>query len=141
VLEITETVMMADYGLAGARLQQLKDLGVGIAMDDFGTGYSSLGYLSHLPVDVLKMDRSFLASNASPAASGLAAAVIGLGKSLGLLVVAEGIESLEQYEALRALGCDLGQGFFIGRPMGLTTLREWLADQARAGLEDTAAAA
>jgi diguanylate cyclase (GGDEF)-like protein/PAS domain S-box-containing protein len=134
VLEITETVMMADYGLAGARLQQLKDLGVGIAMDDFGTGYSSLGYLSHLPVDVLKMDRSFLASNANPAASGLAGAVIGLGRSLGLLVVAEGIESLEQYEALRALGCDLGQGFFIGRPMELATLREWLAEQGRARL-------
>ena len=115
VLEITETVMMADYDTASRRLHELKELGIHIAMDDFGTGYSSLSYLSRLPVDILKMDRSFLAANASPEASGLAAAIIALGKTLGVQVLAEGIESSAQYDALRALGCDYGQGFFIAR--------------------------
>jgi diguanylate cyclase (GGDEF)-like protein/PAS domain S-box-containing protein len=132
VLEITETVMMADYDVASQRLRELKALGVRIAMDDFGTGYSSLGYLSRLPVDILKMDRSFLAANASPQASGLAAAIIALGGTLGLQVVAEGIESSEQYEALRTLGCDYGQGYFISRPMDLAATRAWLAEAKRA---------
>jgi EAL domain-containing protein (putative c-di-GMP-specific phosphodiesterase class I) len=127
VLEITETVMMADYDTASRRLHELKALGIHIAMDDFGTGYSSLSYLSRLPVDILKMDRSFLAANASPEASGLAAAIIALGKTLGVQVLAEGIESSAQYDALRALGCDYGQGFFIARPMQLSATREWLA--------------
>jgi EAL domain-containing protein (putative c-di-GMP-specific phosphodiesterase class I) len=127
VLEITETVMMADYDTASRRLHELKALGIHIAMDDFGTGYSSLSYLSRLPVDILKMDRSFLAANASPEASGLAAAIIALGKTLGVQVLAEGIESSAQYDALRALGCDYGQGFFIAHPMELSATREWLA--------------
>ncbi len=94
VLEITETVMMADPDTAAARLADLKDLGVRIAMDDFGTGYSSLSYLSRLPVDILKMDRSFLATGNTD--SGLAAAIIAIGERLGLEVVAEGIEEPEQ---------------------------------------------
>ena len=141
VLEITETVMMADYDLAARRLEQLKQLGVRIAMDDFGTGYSSLGHLSRLPVDVLKMDRSFLASNVTPGASGLAAAVISLGGSLGLRVVAEGIESSNQYESLRALGCDYGQGFFIARPMDVAATGAWLARAELARRDAEAAAA
>ena len=136
VLEITETVMMADYELASRRLQQLKEIGVRIAMDDFGTGYSSLSYLSRFPVDILKMDRSFLSSNASPQAAGLAAAIVALGESLQLEVVAEGIELSDQYQVLRNLGCDLGQGFFIARPMDLATTREWLADADRASQRD-----
>jgi EAL domain-containing protein (putative c-di-GMP-specific phosphodiesterase class I) len=110
-------------------------------MDDFGTGYSSLGHLSRLPVDILKMDRSFLASNANPGASGLAAAVIALGGSLGLRVVAEGIESSTQYESLRALGCDLGQGFFIARPMDAAATSAWLARAERARRDSETAAA
>jgi diguanylate cyclase (GGDEF)-like protein/PAS domain S-box-containing protein len=136
VLEITETVLMADFELASRRLQQLKELGVRIAMDDFGTGYSSLSYLSRFPVDILKMDRSFLASNASPQASGLAAAIIAIGESLELEVVAEGIELSDQYQALRALGCDFGQGYFIARPMDLASAREWLAEAERASRRD-----
>jgi diguanylate cyclase (GGDEF)-like protein len=132
VLEITETVMMADFEIASRRLAQLKALGVRIAMDDFGTGYSSLGYLSRLPVDIIKMDRSFLAENASPEAAGLAAAIIALGGSLGVEVLAEGIESPQQYDALRDLGCDYGQGFFIARPMDLAATRAWLAEAKRA---------
>jgi EAL domain-containing protein (putative c-di-GMP-specific phosphodiesterase class I) len=141
VLEITETVMMADYDVASQRLRQLKALGVRIAMDDFGAGHSSLGYLSRLPVDILKMDRSFLAANASPQASGLAAAIIALGGTLGLEVVAEGIESVEQYEALRALGCDYGQGFFISPPLDLAATREWMAEARRAWRREHAAKA
>jgi EAL domain-containing protein (putative c-di-GMP-specific phosphodiesterase class I) len=116
-LEITETVMMADTDLAVQRLIELRDLGVRLAMDDFGTGYSSLSYLSRFPVDVLKMDRSFLAAGASPEASGLATAVVALGQTLSLEVVAEGIEFPEQWETLRELGCGLGQGFYFARPM------------------------
>jgi EAL domain-containing protein (putative c-di-GMP-specific phosphodiesterase class I) len=136
VLEITETVLMADYELASRRLQELKSLGVRIAMDDFGTGYSSLSYLSRFPVDILKMDRSFLASNASPQAEGLAAAIVALGESLKLEVVAEGIELSGQYNALRDLGCDLGQGFYIARPMDLSDTREWLAEADRVARRD-----
>ena len=136
VLEITETVLMADYELASRRLQQLKEIGVRIAMDDFGTGYSSLSYLSRFPVDILKMDRSFLGSNASPQAEGLAAAIVALGESLKLEVVAEGIELSGQYQALRDLGCDLGQGFFIARPMDLADTREWLAEADRVSRRD-----
>jgi diguanylate cyclase (GGDEF)-like protein/PAS domain S-box-containing protein len=126
VLEITETVMMADTDLAVQRLHDLKSLGVLLAMDDFGTGYSSLSYLSRYPVDILKMDRSFLASEHEN--SGLAAAIIALGASLKLNVVAEGIELPEQMASLRDLGCELGQGFLFAKPMDDETLMEYLID-------------
>jgi EAL domain-containing protein (putative c-di-GMP-specific phosphodiesterase class I) len=117
VLEITESVLMDDTELAVERLSELKALGVGLALDDFGTGYSSLSYLSRFPVDILKMDRSFLGDGAKPGSRSLATAVVGLGATLALEVVAEGIEEPEQAETLRALGCDLGQGFLFARPM------------------------
>ena len=116
-LEITETVLMADTEQAVQRLCELKELGVRLALDDFGTGYSSLSYLSRFPVDILKMDRSFLSAGASPEASDLANAVVALGATLSLEVVAEGIELPEQWENLRELGCDLGQGYYFARPM------------------------
>jgi diguanylate cyclase (GGDEF)-like protein/PAS domain S-box-containing protein len=125
-LEITETVMMTDTDLAVQRLQELRALGVRLAMDDFGTGYSSLSYLSRFPVDVLKMDRSFLAAGASPEASGLATAVVALGQTLSLDVVAEGIEYPEQWETLRELGCGLGQGFYFARPMNADSTLDYL---------------
>jgi EAL domain-containing protein (putative c-di-GMP-specific phosphodiesterase class I) len=131
VLEITESVMMADTDLAVERLNALKALGVMLAMDDFGTGYSSLSYLSRFPVDILKMDRSFL--SAEHEESGLIAAIIALGTSLSLDVVAEGIELPEQIVSLRDLGCDLGQGFFFAKPMNEAALVEYLV-----GGEDTA---
>jgi predicted signal transduction protein with EAL and GGDEF domain len=115
VLEVTETVMLADADIAVERLHALKELGVAIAMDDFGTGYSSLSYLSRLPVDILKMDRSFLGGEISD--DGLAAAIMAIGERLGLEVVAEGIEHPEQIDLLQNLGFDLGQGYFFGRPM------------------------
>jgi diguanylate cyclase (GGDEF)-like protein/PAS domain S-box-containing protein len=129
VLEITETVMMADTDVAVQRLNELKALGVLLAMDDFGTGYSSLSYLSRFPIDILKMDRSFLSPEHEE--SGLIAAIIALGNSMTLNVVAEGIEQPEQIEALQELGCELGQGFLFARPMNHEALFEYLdADQA-----------
>jgi diguanylate cyclase (GGDEF)-like protein/PAS domain S-box-containing protein len=124
VLEITETVMMADTDLAVRRLHELKELGVLLAMDDFGTGYSSLSYLSRFPVDILKMDRSFLSSEHEE--SGLAGAIIALGTSLSLDVVAEGIEVPEQIASLRQLGCELGQGFLFAKPMNQEALVAYL---------------
>jgi diguanylate cyclase (GGDEF)-like protein/PAS domain S-box-containing protein len=125
-LEITESVMIADTDLAVERLKELKALGVRLAMDDFGTGYSSLSYLSRLPVDILKMDRSFLRPGASVAESELATAVVGLGKTLNLEVVAEGIELEEQWHSLRDLECELGQGFYFARPMDADATLDYL---------------
>ena len=132
-LEITETVLMTDTDLAVQRLEELKQLGVRLAMDDFGTGYSSLSYLSRLPVDILKMDRSFLRDGASPQTSALAAAVVALGETLQLEIVAEGIEYPEQWVGLRELGCGSGQGFLFARPMNAdATLAYLRAGAARA---------
>jgi diguanylate cyclase (GGDEF)-like protein len=124
VLEVTETVMLADADVAVSRLHDLKALGVRIAMDDFGTGYSSLSYLSRLPVDILKMDRSFLGGGIDN--NGLVAAIMAIGDRLNLEVVAEGIERPEQIESLQGLGFDLGQGFLFGRPMPHGSLEEYL---------------
>jgi EAL domain-containing protein (putative c-di-GMP-specific phosphodiesterase class I) len=128
-LEVTETVMMTDTDLVVERLEAVKRLGVRLAMDDFGTGYSSLSYLSRLPVDILKMDRSFLQGGARPSTSGLATAVLALGETLALDVVAEGIEHAEQCETLRALGCTLGQGFHFSRPMDARATTDYLRAQ------------
>jgi diguanylate cyclase (GGDEF)-like protein/PAS domain S-box-containing protein len=126
-LEITETVLMADTDLAVTRLEELKALGVNLALDDFGTGYSSLSYLSRFPVDILKMDRSFLTDGATPEMSELASAVLALGTTLKLDVVAEGIEQPEQWTSLRDLGCEFGQGFLFARPMDAEAALEHLA--------------
>jgi EAL domain-containing protein (putative c-di-GMP-specific phosphodiesterase class I) len=133
VLEITETVLMADTDLAVSRLNELKALGVRIALDDFGTGYSSLSYLSRFPVDMLKMDRSFLRDGATPEASELTSAVLALGSTLSLRVVAEGIELPEQWTSLRDLGCEFGQGFFFAYPMDADAALEHLAAKLEAG--------
>jgi diguanylate cyclase (GGDEF)-like protein/PAS domain S-box-containing protein len=133
ILEITESVLMDDTDLAVMRLRDLKALGVGLALDDFGTGYSSLSYLSRFPVDILKMDRSFLSEGSSPDARGLATAVVGLGATLGLEVVAEGIELIEQWHALRDLGCEFGQGFLFARPMDAEASIAFVAAQPARG--------
>ena len=130
VLEITETVMVADTDLAVRRLKDLKALGVLLAMDDFGTGYSSLSYLSKFPIDILKMDRAFLTSE--QADSGLSAAIIALGNSLNLDVVAEGVELPEQIAALQRLGCELGQGFLFAEAMHPEDLVAYLEGAERA---------
>jgi len=118
ILEITESVMMQDADLMMARLRDLKELGVRLAIDDFGTGYSSLSYLRQLPFDMLKIDKSFIDDvSVVPAEKELTRAIIELGKTLNLDLVAEGIERTEQLSRLRALDCDLGQGFYFARPM------------------------
>jgi diguanylate cyclase (GGDEF)-like protein/PAS domain S-box-containing protein len=125
VLEVTETVMLADADIAAERLHRLKALGARIAMDDFGTGYSSLSYLSRLPVDIIKMDRSFLGGGIDD--NGLAAAIMAIGERLGLEVVAEGIERRDQIDSLQSLGFGLGQGFLFGRPMPQGPLNDYLS--------------
>ena len=118
VLEMTESMLVHDNRATLERLHALKSLRVRLSIDDFGTGYSSLAYLERFPVDSLKMDRSFIAGlGPDNAKAPLAEAVIGLGRILGLRVVAEGIETREQWDRLRVLGCGLGQGFFISRPV------------------------
>jgi diguanylate cyclase (GGDEF)-like protein/PAS domain S-box-containing protein len=117
-LEITESLLMEDIERNIERLKTLRDLGVTIAMDDFGTGYSSLNYLARLPMDTLKIDRSFVLGMAqSPVNWTIVSTIISLAHSLGLKVVAEGVETEEQLHLLRLLKCDEMQGFLLGRPV------------------------
>ncbi|MDQ7248092.1 putative bifunctional diguanylate cyclase/phosphodiesterase [Dongia sedimenti] len=117
-LEITESVLMADAAHNGTVLQQLKDIGVQWAVDDFGTGYSSLSYLSQFPIDVLKIDHSFVSSiETGPHDGIIASAVIGMGNNLDLCVVAEGVETWAQVEFLRQRHCDEAQGFLFSHPI------------------------
>ncbi|MFC3687637.1 putative bifunctional diguanylate cyclase/phosphodiesterase [Aquipuribacter hungaricus] len=117
VLEITETALMHRPGAALRALRELKALGVLLAVDDFGTGYSSLTYLKQFPVDELKIDRSFVSGmHTDPADHAIVAGCVHLAHALGLVVVAEGLETPEQVVALRAMGCDQAQGFLLGRP-------------------------
>jgi diguanylate cyclase (GGDEF)-like protein/PAS domain S-box-containing protein len=128
VIEITESVMMRDLELSIQRLGQLKELGVQIAVDDFGTGYSSLNYIRRFPVDILKVDKSFIDGVAeSGEEAALTAAIIELATILNLQPVAEGIERAEQLEKLLALNCELGQGFYFAAPMAIESVEELLS--------------
>jgi EAL domain-containing protein (putative c-di-GMP-specific phosphodiesterase class I) len=135
-LEITEGVIMADPVRVRSVLERLRALGVKLAIDDFGTGYSSLAYLKNLPVDVLKIDRSFVSGMANdPRDAAVVRSTLEMARALGLGVVAEGVEDLETYELLRELGCDVAQGYLVGRPVPagelLATADAWLAGLAR----------
>jgi len=118
-VEITESAIMRNPELATVTLLELRRLGIGVHLDDFGTGYSSLGYLQRFPVDTLKIDRSFVSSPASPAVRNpeIVQTVASLARSLALETTAEGIESLEQLQYLRALGRTYGQGHYFSRPV------------------------
>ena len=127
VLEITESVMMQDMELSIQRLAELKELGVQLAVDDFGTGYSSLNYIRRFPVDILKVDKSFVDGvNEGGEESALTAAIIELAGILRLRPVAEGIERADQLEKLLTLRCDLGQGYYFAKPLPLEDVDELL---------------
>ena len=126
-LEITEEFLMADRGRARAVLGGLRARGVAIAIDDFGTGYSSLAYLRDLPIDELKLDRSFVHPMAQDArATALVSSTIALAHSLDLRMVAEGVEDDAAYTALQRLGCDEAQGYWMSRPLPARALEAWL---------------
>ena len=117
-LEITESLLMTEVDESIRKLSELRDLGLRIAIDDFGTGYSSLAYLSRLPADSLKIDRSFIHGMTEKANdTNIISAIISLGQSLRLKVVAEGVETERQAQLLRLLRCDQAQGFLFGPPM------------------------
>ena len=117
-LELTERVLMKDVGLAADSLQKLKSIGIRLALDDFGTGYSSLSYLRQFPIDVLKIDRSFVQQIANETnRSPIVNAIIAMGESLNYLVVAQGVETEEQRQYLQARGCMMGQGYLFSRPV------------------------
>ena len=123
-LEITETVLMRDASVASAQLEELRARGVRIAIDDFGTGYASLSNLQRVPVDILKVDRSFVAAlNDGGQSSELLSAVLGVGRALALDVVAEGVEKPSQLLALEEMGCAMAQGFLMGRPVAAAEIR------------------
>jgi EAL domain-containing protein (putative c-di-GMP-specific phosphodiesterase class I) len=127
VLELTEGVLVRDTDEAVAKLAALKQLGIRIAIDDFGTGYSSLGYLTHLPVDILKIDRCFIAElGTGSEGSVVAEAMVRLSQALHLDTVAEGIEAAEQAAGLRELGCPLGQGYYFAHPLSGTAFETLL---------------
>jgi diguanylate cyclase (GGDEF)-like protein len=126
-LEITETAIMTDPGRAVRVLRQLNAMGIRVAIDDFGVGYTSLTYLKSLPVHTLKIDRAFVTDMLTdPRDQAIAESVIGLGHKLGLNVVAEGIETEEVWERLKALNCDEGQGYLLARPMPADELVAWV---------------
>jgi EAL domain-containing protein (putative c-di-GMP-specific phosphodiesterase class I) len=129
-VEITESALILDHGSALTELEQLRDLGVGVSIDDFGTGYSSLSQLRDLPATELKIDKSFVQREDAVGTS-LLSAIVSLASSLGLTVVAEGIETRSQLATLRSLGCDRLQGMYLCPPL--------LAEEAPAARPDIAA--
>jgi diguanylate cyclase (GGDEF)-like protein/PAS domain S-box-containing protein len=135
-IEITETMLMKDVEATAVRLSLLKEIGVNIAIDDFGTGYSSMAYLRQFPVDILKIDRSFIAEmNGSLDGAALVHTLIELGRALGLVTLAEGIEEAIQMEGLRTERCDHGQGFLFSRPIPGSEIEMMLADAERDSIQ------
>jgi diguanylate cyclase (GGDEF)-like protein/PAS domain S-box-containing protein len=135
-LELTETFLMQDSRSTAAVLRELKDMGIHLALDDFGTGYSSLSYVKRFPIDTLKIDQSFvrdLATDADDAS--IVSAVISMGKSLHMRVVAEGVETQEQLEFLREHGCPFGQGFYFSPPVGAKEFTQLLGHSVRSVAE------
>jgi EAL domain-containing protein (putative c-di-GMP-specific phosphodiesterase class I) len=128
VLEITEHSLVEDSQTVIGVLDGLKKLGVRLAIDDFGTGYASLSYLQRMPVDILKIDQSFVqASVADARGRELLEAIVAIGQSMSLETIAEGVEHAAQLELVQDMGCDLVQGFLLGRPLSLYEVRRLIS--------------
>ena len=139
-IEITEGELMENTADSLDKLYALKNMGFSIAIDDFGTGYSSLAYLRRFPVDVLKIDQTFVRDCVTnPTDQDIIRTIIGLAHSLDLRVVAEGVETIAQMEVLRSMKCDELQGYFIARPMAAAEYRHFLLDKERTGYDKTLA--
>ena len=129
--EISEDTVMGDPRRAGDVLERLRELGVRLSLDDFGTGHSSLSYLKRLPLDEVKIDRSFVIGMADdPSDAAIVRSTIDLARHLGLEVVAEGVETTEVLDVLAALECDVAQGFLLSRPLPAAEFDGWLAARA-----------
>ena len=134
ILELTESVLLADTEPVARTLQELRSLGYRLALDDFGTGYSSLGHLRDFPVDIIKMDASFVSGIGRGIADGaILRAIIGLANTLGLMTIAEGIERQDQLAALNAMGCAAGQGFYFSKPLAYEEMEALLASCIQSG--------
>jgi len=130
-LELTESVLMKNIGESIPTLENLRSIGITLSIDDFGTGYSSLNYLHRLPIDVIKIDRSFIDNlDGDNANKNIVRAIIGLGRGLGLTIIAEGVETQAQLNFIRAQGCDLAQGYFLSYPISLDQLKDRLSEEA-----------
>ena len=126
-IELTESLLLKDFDAGVKILRNMKELGVQVSIDDFGTGFSSLSYLKLLPVDKLKIDKSFVDDLCTDSGDvAIVSAIITLSHNLNLTVVAEGVETLEQYEILKSFDCNEGQGYLFGRPMTACQFRQWL---------------
>ncbi len=137
-LEITETVMVGNSDTTIPKLHALKALGIRLAVDDFGTGYSSMAYLSRLPLDTLKIDRSFIEKMGKHGSDeAIVRAIVGLAKTLNLCITSEGIETAEQLAELKTLGCDQGQGFLFSRPLPKSAVEAFFEAQPTAGQNET----
>ena len=132
-LELTESALTADVERTRQILSELKGLGVALALDDFGTGWSSLNYIQSYPVDIVKIDRSFIMTIDEGGGQELAATIVFMAKELGLSMVGEGIETRTQYRVLRDLGVEDGQGYHFSRPLSadkvVSYLRPWLPEE------------
>jgi EAL domain-containing protein (putative c-di-GMP-specific phosphodiesterase class I) len=124
-LEVTEGAMMLEATRTLDVLRRIRELGVNISIDDFGTGYSSLAYLSRLPVNEVKIDRTFVMEVATPGPRAIVRAVIDLGKAFGLRVVAEGVKDAPTWTQLRSLGCDIAQGYHLSEPLPAEAFTAW----------------
>jgi diguanylate cyclase len=130
--EVTENTLLDAGGESLTTLQSLKDLGVLLAIDDFGTGHSSLTWLRRLPADFLKIDRTFVSGVGShPGDTAIVRAVLDLGRALGMTTVAEGVETPDQLQVLRTMGCDWAQGYHLGRPGPAETVTTLIKDDTR----------
>lgn len=127
VVEITESAFMENIELATVTLRGLQSIGVGVELDDFGKGYSSLNYLREMPVDTLKIDSSFIRKIATDEREAeVVQTIIQLGHTLDLRVVAEGVETVEQMEALKKMGCDYAQGYLFAQPLDPIAAAAWI---------------